>query len=239
MNIEIINNILLDNSIEMDDFIVNDKGLIDVEGNVMFRDYNCEKLPFKFGNVTGDFLIGWCGLRTLKGSPNYVGGDFFCNDNNLTSLKNGPKYVGGNYNCANNRLKSLKYLPKKLSSLMCFCNKIKSLKHLPNEIIGDLFLHENRLKNLVGLSSKVGRLAIDTSLHSFYSGDKTHQTGEIILLNCQKNKRKRLNNIITKHYEHVNLIFKYHLFYEIWDQHNTFSCDNFMILIEDIEDGLL
>jgi hypothetical protein len=72
-----------------------------------------EKLPVKFGRVSGEF---WCDrnkLTTLEGCPFYVGGDFWCGNNNkLTSLEHSPKYVGNYFFCNENKLTSLKGIEK-------------------------------------------------------------------------------------------------------------------------------
>jgi hypothetical protein len=64
---------------------LNDKGEVDVEGNVSIRKIGLTQIPVKFGRVSGDFSCSWNNLTTLKNCPDYVGGEFFLYSNNLTS----------------------------------------------------------------------------------------------------------------------------------------------------------
>jgi len=38
-------------------------------------------------------------LKSLKGSPEFVGDFYYCFDNNLNSLEGLPKIIGGDFNC--------------------------------------------------------------------------------------------------------------------------------------------
>jgi hypothetical protein len=60
-----------------------------------------EKLPVKFGKVSGNFWCSMNKLTTLEGCPDYVGGDFACDGNKLTTLEYCPKYVGYDILCSN------------------------------------------------------------------------------------------------------------------------------------------
>jgi hypothetical protein len=85
----------------LENYTINHDGIIDVDDDVGL--YNrlgkMEKLPVKFGKVSGYFECGDNNLTTLKGRPSYVGGSFSCNGNKLTSLEHGPNYVGENLIC--------------------------------------------------------------------------------------------------------------------------------------------
>ena len=62
------------------------------------------KLPYTFGEVSGDFDCHASGLQVLTGSPTKVGGNYYASWNPISSLAGGPKWVGGNYHvgeCAN------------------------------------------------------------------------------------------------------------------------------------------
>ena len=89
------------------DWSINDDGLVDVDGSVNLEELELTRLPLKFGKVTDHF---WCidnYLTTLEGAPKRVGGNFSCSDNQLTTLEGAPKRVGGNFWCKNNPLTSL------------------------------------------------------------------------------------------------------------------------------------
>ena len=72
-------------------------------GDVDLYDYlnenKLDKLPLKFGKVTGDFNCAFNKLTTLEGVPDYVGMNFYCNNNKLTSLEGSPEYVGWDFYC--------------------------------------------------------------------------------------------------------------------------------------------
>ena len=88
-------------------------GLIDVEGDVILIK-QVDKLPFKFGKVSGNFNCSYNQLTNLEGSPNYVGGSFDCSRNKLTNLEGCPSSVGGNFNCSDNQLTNLEGSPKEI-----------------------------------------------------------------------------------------------------------------------------
>ena len=61
-------------------YTINPDGSIDVNGgvNLYSRLGNMEKLPVRFGKVSGYFTCYRNKLTTLEGCPNYVGGNFQC-----------------------------------------------------------------------------------------------------------------------------------------------------------------
>ncbi len=85
-------------------------GLYNVDGHVELIGW-FDKLPFKFGNVSGNFEFSYNYLTSLEGCPKSVGGNFYCSYNKLTSLEGCPKSVGGNFSCMGNALTSLKGCP--------------------------------------------------------------------------------------------------------------------------------
>ena len=85
-------------------------GLYNVKGDVELNK-KVEKLPVKFGSVTGYFNCSYNKLITLEGFPNYIGSNFYCDSNNLTSLEGCPTKVGGYFYCRDNNLTSLKGCP--------------------------------------------------------------------------------------------------------------------------------
>jgi len=85
----------------LENYIINPDGTIDVNGDVYLDDElgDMEKLPVKFGKVSGHFGCYGNKLSTLEGCPKYVSGDFVCGGNQLTTLEHCPKYVGGHFGC--------------------------------------------------------------------------------------------------------------------------------------------
>ena len=89
----------------IENYIINDKGEIDVEGvgGVWLNNKDFKELPYKFGKVDSYFsLSGNKNLTSLKNCPDYVGDSFdvdYCSK--LDSLKGCPKEVKRNFCCVN------------------------------------------------------------------------------------------------------------------------------------------
>jgi len=62
---------------------LNEKGEVDVDGNVNISSMNLTEIPVKFGIVEGYFRCSHNKLTTLKNCPTSVGGSFYCEGNNL------------------------------------------------------------------------------------------------------------------------------------------------------------
>jgi hypothetical protein len=132
-------------------YIINDDGTIDVNGNVNLYFIRLGELPLRFNKVNGFFNCYDSKLNTLKGSPRWVGRDFNCGYNNLTSLEFSPEYVGGRFVCSNNDLTDLMGSPK--------------------EVGGDFYCAGNQnLTNPKGASEKIGKelYCINTPLSSIF-----------------------------------------------------------------------
>ena len=119
-------------------------GMVDVDGDVNLSDRDLDKLPLKFGIVTGYFYCQWNKLTSLEGSPKEVGGYFYCHYNKLKSLQGGPKIVVGSFDCSDNQLISLEGGPKEVGGgFYCYSNKLSSLKGAPRKF-GEIFsCHRN------------------------------------------------------------------------------------------------
>lgn len=92
-----IERIICDHWIMIDQYIINDDGSIDVDGNVKFSADYLKELPLRFNRVTGNFDCSKLNLVSLRGAPIEVGGDFDCSFNKLTSLKFAPSKVNGTF----------------------------------------------------------------------------------------------------------------------------------------------
>ena len=84
-------------------YTINSKGEIDVNGSVDLRSENFKELPYKFGKIEGWFSLKWCeNLKSLKNCPYEVGKHFSCSFcPQLDSLKECPKKIGGDFSCSN------------------------------------------------------------------------------------------------------------------------------------------
>ena len=110
-NIEgICQNFLLGNY----EYTINKDGLVDVYGDVDLGEWSnkLEKLPIRFGRVTGHFICSRNSLKSLDGAPNFVGGDFNCSYNELNDLVGGPEHVDGLYKATYNEIVNFNGFPK-------------------------------------------------------------------------------------------------------------------------------
>jgi hypothetical protein len=88
----------------IENWTLNSDGLVDVDGHVNLNGkvlytigrYSLEKLPLRFGTVTGYFLCNNNKLTTLEGAPHTVGDSFWCRENNIRSFE-GLVNIGGNF----------------------------------------------------------------------------------------------------------------------------------------------
>ena len=89
----------------IENYIINDKGEIDVEGTegVWLNNKDIKELPYKFGKVGGYFsLSDNKNLTSLKNCPYFVGGSFdVYGCSQLSSLEGCPKEVEMNFYCRN------------------------------------------------------------------------------------------------------------------------------------------
>ena len=82
-------------------YTINSKGEIDVNGNINFDYKDFKELPYKFGTVMGYFDVGNnSNLTSLKNCPDYVTELFACDFcPQLDSLEGCPKEVGLKFFC--------------------------------------------------------------------------------------------------------------------------------------------
>lgn len=161
---------------KIENYKINSKGEIDVDGNVTLSHKKLNNIPFKFNEVRGDFNCNDNNIKHLNNSPRIITGSFDCSRNKLKGLEGGPSVVIQNYACNNNNLYSLsgipnelnalfcysnnltsvKGCPKSLDCLFCFRNQIETLKGGPTEIVSNYDCSSNKLRNLEGCPSIIG-----------------------------------------------------------------------------------
>ena len=102
----------------IENYTINSKGEIDVDGMVSIINKDFKELPYKFGRVNKVFVLYGCqNLTSLKNCPNYVGGSFgYRNCSQLDSLEGCPKEVGGDFVLAGSGLKD-QFTEKEIRSL--------------------------------------------------------------------------------------------------------------------------
>jgi hypothetical protein len=140
--------------------ISSDTGLVSVSGSAKLIK-ECEKLPVSFDRVGGSFFAIIKNLRTLEGSPQWVGGDFNCSNNQLTTnLKGAPIWVGGSFSCGDNtNLKSLEHGPVWVGKhYNCWSTAIETLEGAAEYVGGDFYvIGTNNLISLRGIPSVIER----------------------------------------------------------------------------------
>lgn len=89
--------------------------VVDVDGAVDFHGFKMDKLPFKFGKVSGHFAV---------------------NDSKLKTLENFPDEIIGNVNIKGNNFESLHGCPRKITGTLFIgaCNNVTSLDGISEEI---------------------------------------------------------------------------------------------------------
>lgn len=239
---------------------INSNGEIDVLGDVEVLYSNLTEIPLKFGKIDGNFKCSGLKLKSLKNAPEFVRYNFRCDNNFLTSLKYSPNYVGGTFDCSNNKLSNLNFCPEIVGrDLFCKMNRLKSLKGSPKEFFGrfncsnnqltdfsgisdrfkgEIYANCNYLKNLKGFKHFDGIIFIDPSASSINTGEERHEHMKIELRQVSKFGYTFMPQQILDT-QHLELIVKFQRYYEIWTDHDELNLDYFMILVDDIKDGLL
>lgn len=194
----------------------NNDGTIDTYGDVHITKCEGGRLPIKFNIANGNFDISNLDLTTLENAPVVVNGIFYCNDNSLTSLEHCPKTIKSSFYCYNNHLTSLKGGPESpVRFFKCHNNQLTSLEYSPSEIIYAMDCSTNRLTNLKGcpLLNETGKFELNDFEDIVY--DRLFNNDDVDLF----------NNFI-----------KFQDYYEVWE--GGFNEDNFIGLMDDLEDGL-
>ncbi|MCK9475621.1 MAG: hypothetical protein M0R46_06875 [Candidatus Muirbacterium halophilum] len=130
-------------------YIINEDGSIDVDGDVYLYKQKLKVLPLKFRKVSGNFHCEFNELTTLEGAPKSIGGNFYCDSNQLTSLVGCPQSIGGDFSCSYNQLTSLEGTPQRVGgNFYCIDNKLTSLEGAPQRVGGIFWCYSNNLKNI-------------------------------------------------------------------------------------------
>lgn len=101
---------------------IHSDGTVDIDGSVSFSVGRLpnDRLPIKFGRVTGIFNISSKALTTLEGCPDTVDGVFSANSNFFSDLKGAPQEVYSFNISNNNNLTSLEGIPKQIGDVIHF-----------------------------------------------------------------------------------------------------------------------
>jgi hypothetical protein len=116
----------LDYNYKSNNYIIDQKGHINVGGTVYIKQGDLKSLPYKFGTVTNNFI---------------------CRDNKLETLINFPMKVGGTLDISENNLTHFDYLPEINGGFDFSYNGISNLDDFKNKIILDFDCSYNNLTN--------------------------------------------------------------------------------------------
>jgi hypothetical protein len=130
---------------------ISDTGLVSITGNVKLQK-TCDQLPVRFDRVSGYFDCKFCELKTLAGTPRWIGGYFSCSDNQLETLEGAPQWVSGFFSCSDNQLETLEGAPQWVgNNFYCDNNRLKTLEYSPKWIRGSFWCDGNPLESLKGM----------------------------------------------------------------------------------------
>jgi hypothetical protein len=90
----ILDHVHIDAFVRDDEYVINDDGTVDINGDVIVRHAPHGELPIKFGKVSGDFTASYVRLVNLNNAPVECG-YFNVMGNKLTDLKGCPATVDG------------------------------------------------------------------------------------------------------------------------------------------------
>lgn len=111
------------------DFTINENGSVDVNGNVRMMNMTLDKIPIKFGRVSGEFDCSHNRITSLEGCPDWVGGRFNCTFNRITSFCGAPDIVVGEFFCVDNPVFEIYKLNRKKD----FVEMLNEYKVIRNE----------------------------------------------------------------------------------------------------------
>ncbi|MCK9476811.1 MAG: hypothetical protein M0R46_12870 [Candidatus Muirbacterium halophilum] len=184
-------------------YIINEDGSIDVDGDVDLYKKKLKVLPLKFRKVSGNFHCNYNQLISLEGAPQSIGGNFYCRDNKLTSLVGCPQSVGGDFYCSYNQLISLEGAPQSIGwDFYCSNNKLISLEGAPQRVDGNFECGSNKLTTLEGAPQRVDGnfYCCYNQLTSLVGAPK--RVGDIFF--CYSNNLKNID-YLPKYYKELDI----------------------------------
>jgi hypothetical protein len=114
----------------IENYTINDDLTIDVDDSVILYLVLMEELPVQFKEVSGDFILGQNGLKTLKGAPLKVGGDFICSGNFIKDLDFLPIDIDERIILLNNGLESFTSPLEHANNIIWISEPIPGLTYL-------------------------------------------------------------------------------------------------------------
>jgi len=136
-----------DNQKRVNKYFITPDGFVNVDGSIYVDNLKYTKFPFKFKDISGDFIFINCKLLTLEDGPRRVNGHFDVSGNNLIDLVGGPITVRKNYDCNNNKLITLNGAPPIIGGdFNCSNNNLTDLRNGPINVRGFMDCTNNNFK---------------------------------------------------------------------------------------------
>jgi hypothetical protein len=186
-----------------------------------------------------DYYCSGNDLTTLEGAPKTVIGNFDCEENALTSLIGGPETVGGYYDCSINKLETLTGMCHEVGEYFaCTNNLLTTLVGGPNSVGGYYDCSSNHLTSLDGCAEyiKHNLNLEDNDIVNTISGNIDIITNSV---SADEASTSSLPKLLLSNWDKIQLILKYQRPFMIWNDDLTLDVNNFQLLIDEINDGLL
>lgn len=138
--------------LEIKNYHINEKGMVDVAGSVNLRDMGLTDIPVAFGRVEGSFNCAQNQLTSLMNSPLHVGGDFICDQNLLPNLLFSPLSVEKDFFASH--MKTMNHLS--LDSEIKGALLVRDVSFPMDELIGvqcEYFVYESQYYDRVFLEA--------------------------------------------------------------------------------------
>lgn len=144
-------------SVGIKNYDLQPNSVVNIRGTLFLKDIPIEKLPVKFGKVTGSVFMINLGLTTLEGFPYRVADNIVITHNKLTNLKGFIEEPAKNINLSYNELKSLEGCPSRIQGdLDISHNYLTDLEYAPTTSWQNFDCSNNRLTSLKGAPKWIG-----------------------------------------------------------------------------------
>lgn len=144
--------------LNLTDYTINEDDSIDVNENIIISHMGLNKIPIKFGIISGFFICTFNKLTTLENGPKEVGGFYDCSNNDINTLShNSLEKCEHNFNCSGNNLKLLKGAPKEIcGGFNCSHNELTNLTNGPEIVDYDYNCENNMIISIEGYPKELG-----------------------------------------------------------------------------------
>jgi hypothetical protein len=172
----------------------------------------------------------------FNGENSIIIGKYEINDNGTIDVYGDVRFLS--------KMKYITAIPFRFNKVTgdfdCSHLSLKNLEGCPVEVGGTFDCSHNQLSTLEWAPKKVGGIFIfDDTVRSLYTGNKSCNFNKVLLLfRGTRSKQDQLPKIITNNAIDLPIIFKYQMYYSIYNYDQSINEDNMKGLLTDILDGL-